>query len=249
MKVLIIEDEKPAARRLKMLLDELDSDIEVLDVVDSVEDSVSWFRNHQHPDLVFLDIQLADGLSFSIFDKISINSKIIFTTAFDHFAVKAFRVNAIDYLLKPVDQQQLEEAVSRVISLQGTQSIAPLLEQLIQKNTVNYRRRFLVKLGQQLHHVNTDQIAYFFSEDGYSFIKTLDGKRWSIDDSIDILGDQLDTKEFFRINRKFCVNIKAIAEIHKHFNSRLKLKLKPVYEQDVIVARDRVADFKAWLDQ
>ncbi len=249
-KILIIEDEHLAAKRLRKLIQNLDEQVETLAVIDSIEDTVAWFQNYPEPDLAFFDIQLADGQSFAIFEQVKINCPIIFTTAYDQYALQAFKVNSIDYLLKPIEPKELERAWQKFNSLQNTPSnnISELATSFKQLNqTKNYKERLLIKSGDTYQYLTIDQVAYFYSEDGLSFLMSNSGKRFVIDDKLEALAKRLNPRNFFRINRKFIINEKAISKISTYFNSRLKLELHPPRE-DVIVARERVSEFKLWLN-
>ncbi len=252
MKCLIIEDEIPAARQLQKLLKIHAPDIEILDVIDSVDASVSWLNTFPHPDLIFMDIQLADGLSFDIFKETTIQVPVIFTTAFDQYAIKAFKVNSIDYLLKPIQPEELEASLEKFKNFQ--KRLAPLRTDILQSvlealSEKKYKERFLVKKGQQLFYVSVADTAYFFAEDGLVFLKTNDQKKFNVDFSLDQLQEILDPQYFFRINRGMICSLESIKKINTYFNSRLKLELFPKSEQEVIVSRDRVNGFKAWLDR
>lgn len=254
MTTLIIEDEKPAARLLQRKLEKLDIKVETM--LHSVEESIEWFENNQHPDLIFLDIQLSDGLSFEIFEKINITSAIIFTTAYDEYALKAFKLNSIDYLLKPIDEDDLETAVSKFkarlpkataenSNLQlDFEQIRQMLSNPFEKT---YKKRFTVKIGQHLKVITTDEIECFFSENKGTYIHTFDNRDYLIDSTLEILEQELDKKDFFRVSRKFIVPLKAIKEIQVYTNSRLKVILPTYKEDEVIVSREKVQDFKAWL--
>ncbi|KAF2332601.1 LytR/AlgR family response regulator transcription factor [Flavobacterium daemonense] len=254
MTTLIIEDEKPAARLLQRKLEKLD--IAVKTMLHSVEESVDWFANNEHPDLIFLDIQLSDGLSFEIFEKIDIKSAIIFTTAYDEYALKAFKLNSIDYLLKPIDEDDLETAVekfklrlpkstSQSSNLQlDFEQIRQMLSNPFEKT---YKKRFTVKIGQHLKVITTDEIECFFSENKGTYIHTFDNRNYLIDSTLEILEQELDMKSFFRVSRKFIVPLTAIKEIQVYTNSRLKVILPTYKEDEVIVSREKVQDFKAWL--
>lgn len=253
MKVLIIEDEKPAARRLERMILECDSEIEILDKIDSVEAAVTWLKTFQSPDLMFLDIQLADGISFDIFNQVQVETPVIFTTAYDQYTLRAFKLNSVDYLLKPIDPEELCTALAKFKQLQSGKSAAQQLESIQSMIATirppEFKSRFMVKLGQQLVVVPVDEIAYFLSEDGLVFLITPAGKRFAMDQSLDQLMSSLDPSVFFRINRKLVVRFKSIKKIHTWFNSRLKLELDPHLKLDVVVSRDRVNDFKAWLER
>jgi two-component system response regulator LytT len=254
MITLIIEDEKPAARLLQRKLEKLD--IAVSTMLHSVEESIHWFTNNQHPDLIFLDIQLSDGLSFEIFEKIDIQSAIIFTTAYDEYALKAFKLNSIDYLLKPIDEDDLEIAVNKFkMRLPKTSSESQNLQldfeqirrMLSNPFEKNFKKRFTVKIGQHLKVITTDGIECFFSENKGTYIHTFDNRNYLIDSTLEILEQELDMKDFFRVSRKFIVPLQAIKEIQVYTNSRLKVILPSYKEDEVIVSREKVQDFKAWL--
>lgn len=254
MITLIIEDEKPAARLLQRKLEKLDVTVETM--LHSVEESVQWFENNPHPDLIFLDIQLSDGLSFEIFEKIDIKSAIIFTTAYDEYALKAFKLNSIDYLLKPIDEDDLETAVSKfkarlpkAVSESSNlqldfEQIRQMLSNPFEKT---YKKRFTVKIGQHLKVITTEEIECFFSENKGTYIHTCDNRDYLIDSTLEILEQELDKKDFFRVSRKFIVPLKAIKEIQVYTNSRLKVILPTYKEDEVIVSREKVQDFKTWL--
>ncbi|WP_433764441.1 LytR/AlgR family response regulator transcription factor [Flavobacterium ginsenosidimutans] len=254
MITLIIEDEKPAARLLQRKLEKLDVKVETM--LHSVEEAVQWFENNSHPDLIFLDIQLSDGLSFEIFEKIDIKSAIIFTTAYDEYALKAFKLNSIDYLLKPIDEDDLETAVSKFKSRlpkaasESTnmqldfEQIRQMLSNPFEKT---YKKRFTVKIGQHLKVITTEEIECFFSENKGTYIHTYDNRDYLIDSTLEILEQEIDKKDFFRVSRKFIVPLKAIKEIQVYTNSRLKVILPTYKEDEVIVSREKVQDFKTWL--
>jgi len=251
MKVLIIEDEKPAAKRLTKLVKQFRPDIEVLDMIDSVENAVEWLENYKKPDLIFMDVQLADGVSFEIFGQTEVTSPIVFTTAYDEYALQAFKVNSLDYLLKPIDPEELEKALCQYDNYYKNKQVDnSAIEQLLHTLTKKeYKERFLVKIGQQLTYLKVADIAYFYSEDGLIFACQENGKRHNLDYTLDQLMDILDPADFFRINRKIITHLPAIKKIHTYFNSRLKLELSPSTELETIVSRDRVGDFKRWLDK
>jgi len=251
MNVIIIEDEKPSARRLKRMLDNLD--VTANTMLHSVEESIEWFQNNEHPDLIFLDIQLSDGLSFEIFETIEIKSAIIFTTAYDEYALQAFKLNSIDYLLKPIDDDELAIAVTKYQKRTPQKQAVTLDFNDIKKLLVNpidreYKKRFSIKVGQHLKLINIDEIECFYSENKGTYLHTTEGRNYLLDSTLDQLVDELEPRTFFRINRKFFVNINAIKDMVSYTNSRLQIKLKSYNEQEVIVARERVKDFKAWLE-
>ena len=251
MQIIIIEDEKPSARRLQRMLSDLDMTADVM--LHSVEESIEWFQNNGHPDLIFLDIQLSDGLSFEIFDAIDIRSAIIFTTAYDEYALQAFKLNSIDYLLKPIDEDDLKKAVEQFKQRMPESSPVTLDFNDIKKLLVNpiereYKKRFSVKVGQHLKLINIDDIECFYSENKGTYLHTKEGRNYLLDTTLEQLADDLEPTQFFRINRKFFVNINAIKDMVSYTNSRLQIKLDSYNEQDVIVARERVKEFKTWLE-
>lgn len=251
MNVLIIEDEKPAARRLARLLTELK--VSVSTMLHSVEEAVEWFQNNEHPDLIFLDIQLSDGLSFEIFDVVEVNSAIIFTTAYDEYALQAFKLNSIDYLLKPIDDEELESAVRKYQNLKPDHDQISLDFEDIKKLLVNplereYKKRFTIRLGQHLKIINADEIECFYSENKGTYAATSEGRNYLLDTTLENLENELSPQIFFRVSRKFYVNINHIKDIISYTNSRLIIKLNHYNEQEIIVSRERVRDFKLWLE-
>lgn len=255
MKAIIIEDEKPSARRLNRMLEK--QEVEVITTLYSVEDSLSWFKDHSHPDIIFLDIQLSDGLSFEIFEQVNIESAIIFTTAYDEYALQAFKLNSIDYLLKPIDEEELEAAVTKykIITQKYASSSAGKAAfnfEDIKKLLVNplereYKKRFTVKVGQHLKMISIEDAECFYSKNKSTYIFTCEGRSYPLEYSLEILEEELPPAIFFRVNRKFYINIEAIEDIITYSNSRLKIKLKQFREQEIIVARERVKAFKDWL--
>jgi DNA-binding LytR/AlgR family response regulator len=251
MNVIIIEDEKPSARRLQRMLNQLDMDAQIM--LHSVQEALEWFQNNEHPDLIFLDIQLSDGLSFEIFETLDIKSAVIFTTAFDEYALKAFQLNSIDYLLKPIDEEDLKKAVDKYQARFPKQQSVVLDFNDIKKLLVNpieraYKQRFSVKVGQHLKLINVEDIECFYSENKGTYAFTSDGRNYLLDTTLDQLDAELEPQTFFRISRKFFVNVKAIKDIISYTNSRLQIKLKTYNEQEIIVARERVKEFKDWLE-
>jgi DNA-binding LytR/AlgR family response regulator len=251
MDVLIIEDEKPAARRLDRMLQSLN--IEAKAMLHSVEESLVWFQENEHPDLIFLDIQLSDGLSFEIFESIEIKSAIIFTTAYDEYALQAFKLNSIDYLLKPIDNEDLEAAVNKFkerIPENGGLSIDlnDIKKLLVNPLEREYKKRFTVKVGQHLKMITIDAIECFYSENKGTYIHTKENRDYLIDLTLEELEKELEPETFFRVSRKFYVNINAIKDMVSYTNSRLQIKLHTYNEQEVIVSRERVRDFKDWLE-
>ncbi|CAM4228234.1 LytR/AlgR family response regulator transcription factor [Zobellia nedashkovskayae] len=251
MKTIVIEDEKPAARRLSRLLSELD--VEVSEMLHSVEEAVEWFLNNPHPDLIFLDIQLSDGLSFEIFDAVEVKSAIIFTTAYDEYALQAFKLNSIDYLLKPIDDEELEAAVKKYQSFKPEAKSMTLNFDDIKNLLVNplereYKKRFTARVGQHLKIINADDVESFYSENKGTYAATSDGRNYLLDTTLENLESELEPKTFFRVSRKFYININHIKDIVSYTNSRLQIKLNHFNEQEIIVSRDRVKDFKLWLE-
>lgn len=254
MTTIIIEDEKPAARLLQRKLEKLNLTVGVM--LHSVEEALDWFSKNEHPDLIFLDIQLSDGLSFEIFEKVEIKSAVIFTTAYDEYALRAFKLNSIDYLLKPIDEDDLEIAVAKFKSLLPRQETQPqslridfeqIKRMLINPFEKNYKKRFTVKIGQHLKVISIDEIECFFSENKGTYIHTFDNRNYLIECTLELLEQELDPADFFRISRKFIIPLKAIKEIVVYSNSRLKVILPSFKEEDVIVSREKVSDFKTWI--
>ena len=251
MNIIIIEDEKPAARLLQRKVEKLG--LTVSTMLHSVEEALDWFQNNAHPDLIFLDIQLSDGLSFEIFETIDIKSAVIFTTAYDEYALRAFKLNSIDYLLKPIDEDDLETAVDKFkMRTQGTPNLSLDFE-MIKRMLVNpvdksYKKRFTVKVGQQLKLIPVEEVECFYSENKGTYLHTMDNRDYLLDGTLEQLETDLDPKDFFRVSRKFIVPMKGIKEIQMHTNSRLKVILPTYKEDEVIVARERVNDFKEWID-
>ncbi|WP_298764495.1 LytTR family DNA-binding domain-containing protein [uncultured Polaribacter sp.] len=250
MKILIIEDEKPAARRLNRMLTALD--LEVTQMLHSVEESLNWLQNNEHPDLIFLDIQLSDGLSFEIFEELEVKSAIIFTTAYDEYALKAFKLNSIDYLLKPLDEDELKIAVDKFKEHQPKQTNVQVNLDDIRKLLINpvdrkFKKRISIKVGQHIKIINTEDIECFYSENKATYIHTLENRNFLLDNSLEQWEAQLNPEIYFRVNRTFIVNINAIKDIIAYSNSRLKLILKSFSEAEIIVSRERVKDFKNFI--
>lgn len=253
MKVLIIEDEAPAFRRLEKILLEIDPDIEILEVLDSVEDTVNWLKNHKSPDLAFMDIQISDGISFQIFDQVEVSCPIIFTTAYDEYMLKAFKVNSIDYLLKPIKKEDLEHAMQKHRSLRVSTGASDLdVTQLIRQiklTEIAYKSRFLVKQGEKMLSIKTDDIVCFQSKHGVVHIVTSHNKSYLSDFTLDDLMAQLDPLRFFRANRQFIVHVEYVQAVHKYFKGKLLIELAHFNEEQVIVSSEKATRFKQWLDQ
>ncbi len=250
MRVLLVEDELPASKRLISLLKANEPTWQIVATTDEILNTVEWLKNNEPPDLIFMDIHLADGYSFAIFDEIEITSKVIFVTAYDQYALKAFEVNGLDYLLKPIKEEELKRSIDRFkkatvpneIDLKG-------ISALIQRKERAFKERFLIKSGEQLNFVQVSEIAYFISESSYSFVVTKSGNRYILDGTMDQIEKELNPDVFFRINRGQIVGVDSIKKISSHVNNRLKLELEPVEKETTIVSRTRVAQFKAWLNQ
>lgn len=252
-KVLIIEDEKPAAEWLQQLVSKLDPEISIFGVVDSVRGAVEWFRENTAPDLVFMDIQLADGLSFEIFEQVKVPCPVIFTTAYEEYAVKAFKVNSVDYLLKPIAFDELETAFQKFLNqAKKEETVQPVTLDLLNKVREmlrkQYKTRFVIKVGEHLKSIPVEDIQFFYSLDKATFLCTSDFKTYIVDYSLDRISEMIDEHRFFRINRKYILSNQSIADIVFYSNSRLKIKLKKPDEESIIVSRDKVPAFKEWLD-
>jgi DNA-binding LytR/AlgR family response regulator len=253
MNIVIIEDEPQAASRLEKLLKELLPGSKIVASMDSVKRAVQWFQANLAPDLALMDIQLADGIGFEIFEKCQVNCPVIFTTAYDKYALRAFKVNSIDYILKPVDKDELSNAILKLQSItdkdrnvsQTIRNIGSAVEMLMKK----YKSRFVIKVGEHLRTIEVEQIRYFFSQDKATFCVTDENRNFILDYTLEQLEEMLDPTEFFRINRKYLVRASAIQDIISYTNSRLRLTLKGSADTDVIVARERVQQFREWLDR
>ena len=251
MKLVIIEDEKPAARRLARMVESMGLTVEKM--LHSVGESVKWLLENDHPDLILLDIQLSDGLSFEIFEEVKVKSAIIFTTAYDEYALKAFKLNSIDYLLKPIDEDELKVAMDKfrenfkpadpqVLDLDHIRKM------LVRSTENSFKKRYVLKIGQHLKMIPVEEIVCFFSENKGTYIRTHDQRDLLLEQTLDQVEEEVDPGKFFRINRKYIVSIDAIRDIIAYTNSRLRLKLVDFAEDDVIVSREKVKDFKDWLD-
>lgn len=252
LQTLIVEDERPAAEHLLRLLQACDHELNVLHITDSVSQTVNWFKNNPMPDLMFLDIQLADGLSFEIFKQVDIQCPVIFTTAFEEYAIRAFKINSVDYLLKPVGLDELNFALGKFLEQSLRPSSNSLLgkkvELLMQMMSQQFKSRFVVNVGSRINTIQATQISYFYSLEKSTFLCTESGKSYDINYSLDQLEHELDPSQFFRISRKHIVNIEAIQEIIAYSSSRLKLIIKESEEEDILVSRRNIASFKKWLE-
>jgi len=256
MKIFIVEDEELAVKKLQKTLHAIDANLEVTGTADSIAAAVEWLQTNERPDLILMDIELADGQSFEIFNLIEVKSPVIFTTSYDEYALKAFKVNSVDYLLKPIQKDELEAAISKFQQMkenfQGGKTadvqISSLVKELQQTlHNKDFRKRFLVKHSQKLISIEVDRIAYFFSDDRLNFFKSTDDKKYVIDYTMDEIEQMLDPEQFFRINRAFIVSIKSIDQIHEYFGNRLKLNLKPIIDKEALVSREKVASFKDFM--
>jgi len=257
MKVFIVEDEELAVKKLRKTLESVDQTAEVVGIADSIRASVNWLQNNPAPDLILMDIELCDGQSFEIFDKTDIKSTVIFTTSYDEYALKAFKVNSVDYLLKPVQKEDLQAALTKLKNMKAlyggaensvSMNVENLVKELQQKlQPKEFRKRFLVKHAQKLVSVDVEEIAYFYSDGRLNFFKTYDNRKFVVDYTMDELEEMLDPSRYFRISRSFYVSINSIDQIHDYFGNRLLLHLKPAVDKESIVSREKVTDFKVWM--
>ena len=250
MQVLIIEDETPAANRLTKLLQNISDEISIVNRLDSVESSVKYLQSAEGIDLIFMDIQLADGLSFDIFQQTTITTPVIFTTAFDQYTLKAFKVNSIDYLLKPVDENELQQAVDKYRQLYPKKDITyseKILKLVQEMNVLKYKERLLIKRGQQLSYLKTDALAYCYADGKLCFAVDFNGTKYLLENNLSQLEEQLQPNNFYRINRHLLVNIEAVKKVHTWLGGRLKLEVMPSTIAETVVSRERVNGFKEWL--
>ena len=252
MRVIIIEDEIPAANRLAKMLQSITDELEVVKKIDSVEAAVKFIGSAENIDLIFMDIQLADGLSFDIFQQTKVKAPVIFTTAFDQYTLKAFKVNSIDYLLKPIDEKELEQAVEKYRQLysQKENGISEKILKMVQEmNTVRYKERLLIKRGQQLSYLKTESTAYCYADGKLCYAVDFTNNKYMLESNLSQLEEQLQPNKFYRINRQLLVNIEAVSKVHTWLGGRLKLELLPSTTSDTVVSRERVNGFKEWLGQ
>jgi len=249
MNAVIVEDEEFAAKRLSQLINSLAPEITIVAHIKSVENGTNWFASNPLPDLIFLDIQLNDGYGFDILDGLQEHPPVIFTTAYNEFAIRGFKYNGLDYLLKPIVKDELKKALEKfkrnITRQDSSNSNLEDLKELFQKE---YKHRFMVKVGNMFKSFNVEDIAYFKSHEGLIYLYTHSSQAYPIEYTIDQLEQILNPIHFFRINRKFMVSVKSVVEIHSYFNSRLLLKILPKEEEQVIVSRERTTNFKRWLD-
>jgi len=249
MKIIILEDETRAANHLERLLAKVAPTMTVLAKIESVRDGIKYLQNNPEPELIFSDIQLADGLSFEIFKKVTVRCPIIFTTAYDHYAIEAFKTNGIDYLLKPIEEERLRQAIEKAKHFSPGLVLEKLLSITNSTSEKAYKSRFMVKVGDKIKSVPVEEILVFYSQEKASFIRTSHAHTYCIDYALDQLEPMLDPEKYFRINRKYIVSIDACSNILAWTNSRLRLKIDGIDDSDIIVARERVAEFKSWLDR
>jgi two-component system, LytTR family, response regulator LytT len=254
MKILIVEDEELAVKKLQKTLISIDKMVEVVGVTDSIQSTVEYLKENAAPDLILMDIELADGQSFEIFNLVPVKGPVIFITSYDEYALKAFKVNSVDYLLKPVQKEELEAALNKYKLLNRTDEsksngdINSIIRELQNKlQPKEYRKRFLVKQAQKLVSVDIDDIAYFYSDGRLNFFKTNDNRKFIVDYTMDELSDMLDPDKYFRISRSFYVSIESIDQIHDYFGNRLLLHLKPAVDKEALVSREKVMEFKKWM--
>ncbi|MDW3208362.1 MAG: LytTR family DNA-binding domain-containing protein [Reichenbachiella sp.] len=252
MTVLIIEDEAPAFRRLQKLLEEIDNSIQIVEVFDGVKEAVKWLNHHQCPDLLFMDIQLSDGLSFEIFEQTEISKPVIFTTAFDEYMLKAFKVNSIDYLLKPINKDDLQRSMDKYRNLksQFANTDTPSIQELIKNIRLDDRKfksRFLVKMGEKMMSVETEDILCFFAHSGLVYLQTKGGKKYLMDQTLDDISKELDPEKYYRANRQYILNYCAIEAVHKFGKSKLLVETTFEHEEQIIVSSEKATAFKQWL--
>lgn len=251
MNVLILEDETLAGEKLENLLKEINDTLQIIGIIKSVEAAKEWFSIHPHPDLVISDIKLLDGLSFELFETVEYTNPIIFTTAYDQYAIKAFEVNSIDYLLKPIQKDKMVKALSKLNSEDSSVGQAvPYQEiiQMIKTGQEQHKTRFMIKAGQKILAVPVEKIAYFYSLNKLTYIVSIDGKKYPYDQTLEIVDQQIDRAQFFRANRKYIVRFDAVSEIHPYFKGRIKINLTPEAEDDIVISAERTPEFKKWLD-
>lgn len=252
MRVVIIEDEAPAANRLAKLLKGIHDEMDIIGRLDSVESSARFLRSGEEVDLIFMDIQLADGLSFDIFKQATVTAPVIFTTAFDQYTLKAFKVNSIDYLLKPIDEKELQQAVEKYKQLYDKKNQGfpeRILKMMQEMNTAKYRERLLIKRGQQLSYLKTELTAYCYAEGKLCYAVDFSSNKYLLENNLSQLEEQLPPNKFYRINRHLLINIEAVQKVHTWLGGRLKIELLPSTTAETVVSRERVNGFKEWLGQ
>lgn len=248
MKILIIEDEKIAADYLISLLAKHHTEFIIMRIIDTVTDAVQFLKQNS-PDLIFCDIHLADDISFKIFELVEVNAPIIFTTAYDNYAIKAFKVNSIDYLLKPINEEELKSSIIKFKQLKIGNTIDIQALSILLNNKIEYKERFLVNTGQKFKSITATAVAYFYADQKIVCLVTLDGQKHVVDHSLEALEQMVNPRLFFRINRQFIINMHAIINMYAYSKSRIKLELKPACEKETIVSVERSSSFKAWLNK
>lgn len=256
VKVVIIEDEMPAQRLLRETLQEIDIETEVLTCLNSIKSASHWFQNNQHPEVILMDIQLSDGLSFEIFKQVDLESMIIFTTAYDEYAIQGFKVNSLDYLLKPIEKDELQAAFEkynqynqRFIQEQNANVDFAKLATLIRSQKTEYRKRFVIQSNQSFFHIESAQIAFFYIRHGIAYAKTFENREYPIGFTLTDLKEQLDPDHFFRVNRQMIINLGVIKRVHSYFNGKLKLEINLPHSEDIVIGKDKAAVFRRWLDR
>ncbi len=252
MDILILEDEQLASDRLISMLQEMEADLNTVGVLKSIDEGRKWFEANELPDLIISDIRLLDGLSFDLFRSLEVDVPVIFTTAYDQYAIKAFEVNSIDYLLKPILKDKLHASIDKFKDRKAHNKFPAdfgSLYDLIQNQKKSYKSRFLIKSGVKIVAVSIEKVAYFYSQNKLTYLVTKDGKKFPLDQTLEVLDEQLDPDVFMRANRQFIVSFGSIAEIHPYFKGRLKLELEPPNELEIVISAEKTPDFKGWLDQ
>ncbi len=251
MNCLIVEDEKMAAERLKKLITEAEPSVTILEVTQSVKQTVAWLNQNPRPQLVFMDIQLADGLSFEVFEQVEANFPIIFTTAFDEYALKAFKHNGIDYLLKPIQLPELKQAIAKYkLHYTPTPAIpGHVFDSLMRNIAKTYKSKFAIKIGEHIRIIPIEQVQCFYAMDKAVFLQTTEGRHYDLNYTLDQLDEMIDPAKFFRISRKHTVALASITDIVAYSNSRLLLKLAQPHPDELVVSRERVKEFKDWIEQ
>lgn len=254
MKILIVEDEPHAQKELVRIVKKVIPDAEIVDYIDSIEEGIEWFEENVHPDLVFMDIQLSDGLSFEILEKVSIESPIIFTTAFDQYAIRAFDHHSVDYLLKPIEEADLKKAIDKLnffTERKKSSDSLPIdeIKHLLTGKSNNFKKRFLIKRGDTISYIKSEDIAFFKSSSENTYLITYEKKQYVIDFTLEELQKSLDPSMFFRATRKYILNINSIEKVSKYFNNRLMVSLSPQVDDKIIVSRAKVNAFLNWMEE
>lgn len=253
MKLIIIEDEKLAAEKMQRMLHQADPSIEIVGSFESIEESRDWLNSNPMPDLIVSDIHLTDGLCFDLFAKMETQCPVIFTTAYEKYALQAFEVNSVDYLLKPIQKEKLNQSLEKFKQMRNNfiynSNAFAEIKQMLTQTSQEYKSRFLTKVGQKIKSISIEKIAYFFSEDKMTFIVDKENRRLPLNNTLEEIDQMVDPKNFFRVNRKFIVHIDNIQEIQPYFKGRLVIQLDPKVEEQIVISTDRTPLFKAWLDR